>query len=108
MAYNEELAYRIRPHLLPFAEHIEEKKMFGGLSFLYKGKMSVGVVKDDLVVRVVSDKFEEALSMPHVQPMEFTGKPMKKFVQVFKKKINYQSGYHLALSMRKHNNKTIF
>jgi TfoX/Sxy family transcriptional regulator of competence genes len=82
MAYNQELAHRIRPHLQPFAEFIEEKKMFGGLSFMYKGKMSVGIVKDDLMVRVVSDKFDETMSLPHVQPMAFTGKPMKNFVQV--------------------------
>ena len=82
MAYNKELAYRIRPHLEPFSEFIEEKKMFGGLSFMYKGKMSVGIVKDDLMVRVVTDKFEKVLAEPHVQPMKFTGKAMKNFVQV--------------------------
>jgi TfoX/Sxy family transcriptional regulator of competence genes len=82
MSYNEELAYRIRPHLEPFSEYIEEKKMFGGLSFMYKGKMSVGIVKDDLMVRVVADKFEKVLTEPYVQPMNFTGKAMKNFVQV--------------------------
>ena len=82
MAYNEELAYRIRPHLEPFSEFIEEMKMFGGLSFMYKGKMSVGIVKDDLMVRVVAEKFEQVLAEPYVQPMKFTGKAMKNFVQV--------------------------
>ena len=50
MAYNENLAYRIRQSLKIIPEEFSEKKMFGGLSFLYGGKMTVGIVKDDLVV----------------------------------------------------------
>ena len=49
---------------------------------MYKGKMSVGIVKDDLMVRVVAEKFEQVLAEPYVQPMKFTGKAMKNFVQV--------------------------
>jgi len=40
MAYDEDLAYRIRE--LVAAEHgVEEKRMFGGLAFLINGNMSV-------------------------------------------------------------------
>ncbi|MEO9965824.1 MAG: TfoX/Sxy family protein [Reichenbachiella sp.] len=82
MAYNEELASRIKQHLLPFGGDITEKKMFGGLCYLYKGKMSVGIVKDELCVRVISPKDQEELKRDHVRPMDFTGKPMKEFVFV--------------------------
>ena len=82
MAYNEELAYRIRPLLEPFTNDIKEKRMFGGLTFLYKGKMSVGIIKDDVIVRVIDEKFEDVMAEPNVQPMKFTGKAMKNFVQV--------------------------
>ena len=54
MAYNEKLADHIREHLLIYQNDIVEKKMFGGVSFLYKGKMSIGVVGDDMAVRVVA------------------------------------------------------
>ena len=82
MAYNEQLASRIRKYLEPLGDKIEEKKMFGGLSFLYRGKMSVGIVKGQLAVRVVSNKYQSSLEKPHAKEMTFTGKTMKDFVYV--------------------------
>jgi TfoX/Sxy family transcriptional regulator of competence genes len=67
---------------LPWADHISEKKMFGGPYVLYKGKMSVGETKGRLMVRVVSEKIEAALAQDHVYPMDFTGKPMKECIFV--------------------------
>ena len=81
MAYNESLADRVRNALGARAD-LEEKKMFGGLAFMYKGKMAVGIVKDDLMVRVVASKYEAALEKPHCREMDFTGRPMKGFLFV--------------------------
>ena len=58
------------------------KNMFGGISFLLKGKMCCGVLKDVLVVRVNPDESESLLKKPHVRPMDFTGKPMKGFLYI--------------------------
>ncbi len=58
------------------------KKMFGGVAFLYGGKMTVGVLNDDLMVRIIPEKMEAHLKMDHVEPMAFTGKPMREFVFV--------------------------
>ncbi|WP_411032182.1 TfoX/Sxy family protein [Spongiimicrobium sp. 3-5] len=82
MAYNEDLANRIRITIKLFPEDFTEKKMFGGLSFLYKGKMTVGVIKEELAVRVVSDKINTVLSEGFARPMDFTKRPMKEFVYV--------------------------
>ena len=81
MAYNEQVADRVRVYI---GTHpgITEKKMFGGLSFLLEGKMTVGIIKDDLIVRVVAEKDEEILTIPYVEEMKFTGKAMKEFVSV--------------------------
>ena len=81
MAYNEALADRIRLVLGERAD-IEEKKMFGGIAFMYKGKMACGIVKDDLMVRVVVSKYESSLEKPHCREMDFTGRPMKGFLYV--------------------------
>lgn len=62
--------------------NITEKKMFGGLAFLLKGKMFCGIVKDDLMIRTGPEMYEIALKKPHSRPMDFTGKPMKGFVYV--------------------------
>ncbi|NNC71180.1 MAG: TfoX/Sxy family protein [Flavobacteriaceae bacterium] len=82
MAYNEALAENIREHLVNYGDHIIEKKMFGGICFLYKGKMSIGIVKNELAVRVVSHKMEGELEKHNVRPMDFTKKPMKEFIYV--------------------------
>jgi len=82
MAYNQILANRIREHLVTYKDDIIEKKMFGGLSFLYKGKMSVGIVGNDLAVRVIAIKMENELEKHNVRNMDFTKRPMKEFIYV--------------------------
>lgn len=81
MAYDEPLAERIRLALGQRAG-VAEKKMFGGLAFLLDGKMFCGIVKDELMVRVGPDRYEQALGGVHVRPMDFTGRPMKGYVFV--------------------------
>lgn len=82
MAFNQQLANRIREQLKLFPEQFTEKRMFGGITFLYKGKMTVGIVKDDLVVRIISNKMDAEMAKDHVRPMDFTKRPMKEFVYV--------------------------
>jgi TfoX/Sxy family transcriptional regulator of competence genes len=81
MAYNEELVFRIR-EILSDRTDVEEKKMFGGLTFMVSGNMCVGVSKDSLMVRVGPDQYDNSLAQPHSRPMEFTGRSMKGFVFV--------------------------
>jgi hypothetical protein len=81
MAFNEKLADRIREELMG-VKKVEEKKMMGGLTFMLKGKMCCGIVKNDLMVRVIESRYEEALSHPHCREMDFTGRPLKGFVFV--------------------------
>ena len=85
---SEELVRRIRVAVLPWANHIEEKKMFGGSCFLYKGKRCVGETKHRWMVRVLSEYMDKVLKMPHVVPMDFTGKPLKEFIFVSEKGFN--------------------
>ncbi len=86
MAYDIQLEKRLDSALEVFPESIrqdvQKKKMFGGLGFLYRGKMTVGIIKEDLVVRVVSEKMQEVLEQQYVRPMDFTKTPMKEFVFV--------------------------
>jgi TfoX/Sxy family transcriptional regulator of competence genes len=81
MAYDETLASRIRKVLAGRAG-ISEKKMFGGVAFLLEGKMFCGIVKEDLMLRVGPERHAEALSEPHVRPMDFTGRPMVGYVYI--------------------------
>jgi TfoX/Sxy family transcriptional regulator of competence genes len=74
MAYDEGLAERIRA-LLAERRDVVEKRMFGGLAFMVGGHMAVGIVKDDLMVRVGKKKYAELVREPHARPMTFTGRP---------------------------------
>lgn len=59
--------------------------MFGGLCFTLNGNMFVGVMKDDLMVRVGPEGHDAALKQPGARPMDFTKRPMKGYVYVDKK-----------------------
>jgi TfoX/Sxy family transcriptional regulator of competence genes len=81
MAYDEGLAERIRG-VLADRKDVSERKMFGGIAFMIRGHMSVGIVKDDLMVRVGLEAHDELVRQPHARPMDFTGRPMKGFLYV--------------------------
>ena len=81
MAYNEQLAERIRKHLAA-TRGVSERKMFGGIAFMHRGNMVCGIVRDDLMVRVGADAYDDALTKPHTRPMDFNGRPMRGMVYV--------------------------
>jgi TfoX/Sxy family transcriptional regulator of competence genes len=81
MAYDEKLAERIRG-VVGQGPEISERKMFGGLAVMHQGNMVCGVVRDELMVRVGPDQYEEAVGLPHARPMDFTGRPMRGMVYV--------------------------
>ena len=81
VAYNEELAGRVRAALADRPD-VEEKKMFGGLSFMVAGQMCCGVLKNDLVVRIEPAEFDKLVAQPHVRPFDFSGRPMQGMVYV--------------------------
>ncbi|MFG3410490.1 RNA methyltransferase [Streptomyces sp. CC53] len=81
MAFDEGLAERVRAHL-GADPAVMEKRMFGGLAFLHAGNMAVGVIGDDLMVRVGPDATDTALARPGARVFDFTGRPMRGWVVV--------------------------
>jgi len=82
MAYNEYLVERVRAGLKRHRVPTEEKAMMGGICFMVRGKMCVGVDKDRLMVRLDPERQAEALARPGAAPMDFTGRPLRGFVFV--------------------------
>jgi TfoX/Sxy family transcriptional regulator of competence genes len=80
MAVDERLLERVRAAL--GRRRVVEKRMFGGVAFLSRGHMCVGVLGSTLVVRLDKEKADALLSPPHVRPMDFTGRPMRGFLYV--------------------------
>lgn len=84
MAYDEGLAERIR-QILEDRRDVVEKKMFGGVAFMVRGHMAVGIVKEDLLVRVGLEAHDALVKKPHARIMDFSGRPMRGFLFVASK-----------------------
>jgi len=82
MAYDEALAGRIR-ELMAAERGVKEKAMFGGLSFLVNGNMSVAASgQGGLLVRVDPNESDVLLRKPGVQLMEMGGRSMQGWLRV--------------------------
>src|SRR3954451_22860028 len=82
MAYDEDLAHRVREQLAA-EEGVTEKKMFGGLAFLLNGNMAVSASgQGGLLVRVDPDETEALIAAPGAERMEMGGRSMDGWVRV--------------------------
>ncbi len=82
MAYDEELADRIR-ELINAHGPTEEKRMFGGLSFLLGGHIAVCASHDGgLLVRTDGARVAELLLDDQVEPMRMGGQESKTWLRV--------------------------
>ena len=104
MAYDEKLAKRLRERFAEL-EHVEEKEMMGGLTFMYNDKMCVGIINDELMCRIDPALHEAAIEKPGCRTMDFTKRPMKGYVMVnesgMKSKKDFEYWIGLALDFNK-------
>ena len=82
MAYDEELADRIRA-LLVTDHDVVEKKMFGGLAFLIGGNMSVSASgQGGILLRCPPDQTDVLVREPHAERFEMRGNVMDGWLRV--------------------------
>jgi TfoX N-terminal domain len=82
VAYNEELAERIREQL-GGEPGLTEKKMFGGLAFLIAGNMAIGASgQGGILVRVDPKEMDALVETTPARPMEMRGREMKGWLRV--------------------------
>ena len=82
MAYDEELAWRIRD-LLVDEPDITEKKMFGGLAFLVGGNMAVAASgQGGVLVRVDPAKSDKVIATTSAVPMVMRGREMMGWLRI--------------------------
>jgi TfoX/Sxy family transcriptional regulator of competence genes len=82
MAYDEEVARRVR-ELLIGESGITEKKMFGGLAFLVDGNMAVSASgQGGLLVRVDPTKSDKLIATTTARPAEMRGREMHGWLRV--------------------------
>jgi TfoX/Sxy family transcriptional regulator of competence genes len=82
MAYDEELADRIR-ELLAGEAKLSEKKMFGGLAFLIEGNMAIAASgQGGVLVRVDPAESDNLVSTTNARLMEMRGRRMQGWLRV--------------------------
>ncbi|MGH2595538.1 MAG: TfoX/Sxy family protein [Actinomycetota bacterium] len=81
MAYDEELAERVRASLAK-VKGVTEIKMFGGLCYTVGGNMAVGVTREDLLVRLSPDDGDVALAEPGVSLMQVGARTSRGWLSV--------------------------
>jgi hypothetical protein len=106
MAYNIELADRIRNYLVGFPNlKIEEKKMFRGLTFMVNGKMCISVSGENLMCRFDPDLEEEVAEKRGFQPMIMKNRQYKGYCYIssegYKAKKDFEYWVNLCLAFNK-------
>ena len=82
MAYDEDLANRIR-ELIASEDGYTEQKMFGGIGFMIDGHMAVGVSGEGgLMIHCAKEETEALLAKPGARPFEMRGREMKGWLRV--------------------------
>ena len=82
MAYDEELATRIR-ELIGGEANLTERKMFGGLAFLIGGNMAIGASgQGGILVRVDPAESDALVAKTSARPMEMRGREMAGWLRV--------------------------
>jgi TfoX/Sxy family transcriptional regulator of competence genes len=74
--FDERLADNVRKQLKGHTGLVE-KNMFGGVAFLINGNMSVGIHKNELIVRLAPEETAAAEKEPGARIFDITGRPMK-------------------------------
>jgi len=81
MGYDDDLADRVCASLGDTGG-VTELRMFGGWGITIHGNMAVGVMNEDLIVRVGPADYHAALARPETRPFDFTGSSMTGWVYV--------------------------
>jgi hypothetical protein len=81
MANDEALSVKVRAALA--GRSVAEKRVTGGgLGFVVDGKLVLGVVGDELMVRLEGAAYAQAVGAPHVRPLAFGGRSTKAYLLV--------------------------
>ena len=75
----------VRAQLAPYDP--EEKRMFGSLAFMVRGKICVTVRPERMLCHLTEADCSQTLSEPGVTPMERNGRPLKGYVFVDAKQL---------------------
>ena len=77
----DDLTSRVR-RLLARIRGVEEKKMFGGIAFMVRGKMCLAVRKERMMCRIDPKIYDAALRHKHCRPVVMKGRQYRGYVYI--------------------------
>ena len=92
MAYNEQLADRIREALVD-RKDVEEKKMFRGVTFMVDGKMCISVSGQDMMCRIDPALHDTLLQNTGTRAVIMKGREYKGYILVSEEGIKTQKDF---------------
>jgi TfoX/Sxy family transcriptional regulator of competence genes len=92
MAYNEELADRVREALADIP-NVEEKRMFRGVTFMVNDKMCVSVSGEELMLRLDPEITAQLAEENGTRPMVHGGKHMKGFIYISRERFGNKKDF---------------
>lgn len=103
MTYNTELTDRVRRALSQLPD-VQEKKMFGSIGFIVRGRLCLGVgdhADHQMMVRVGPTVYEEALRRPGASPAVMRGRERKGYIFLTTEAVNNKTAldYWLTLAL---------
>jgi TfoX/Sxy family transcriptional regulator of competence genes len=104
MTYNRVLAERVKEALASIPD-VEERKMFGGITFMVNGKMCVSVSGDRLMCRVDPAIQEEVLHRKGTQLVTMRGREYKGYIYVIEEVIKREEDFSFWIGLSLEYNK---
>jgi TfoX/Sxy family transcriptional regulator of competence genes len=81
MPVDEDLRAKVRQRLNGMRD-IEEKRMFGGICFMWRGNLLCGVMGQDLLVRIAKDDYDRFIADEGARPMVMGGRSGRSWILV--------------------------
>lgn len=110
MAYNEQLADRVRETLMS-VPRVKEKRMFSGITFMVNSKMCVSIRAHDIMCRIDPEVHDSAVEQNGCRAMRMRGKELRGWILVdeealkTKKALERWVGLALEFNKRARNSK---
>jgi TfoX/Sxy family transcriptional regulator of competence genes len=98
MAYNEKLTARVR-EALSHLPHVEEKKMFSGITFMVNGKMCISVGNDRIMCRIDPAIHDNVVERKGVRTVQMKGRDYKGYVYVNEEGIKTKKDFDFWVSL---------
>jgi len=83
MAYDKTISARI-DKLIRNKKNFTQKKLIGGVGYMYNGNICIGVYKDELLIRCFPEETDALIARKNVRAFDITSKPMKGWLLVSK------------------------